>query len=128
MNELDDKIRDALRGDPTTGNGDDDREETIREMVTASFRGRTRWINLAGVGKIIFFLAVSVFAAFRFFAADTPRDQLLYASLFLAGAVCVMSLAVATWSAVQGTALMREIKRLELQVAELSGRLDEKGA
>ncbi len=119
MNELDDKIRDSLRAGAIGGSD----EEGVRDMVLATFRGKARWINFAGIAKIIVFACIAVIGAMRFMDAETTRDQIMYSSIFLAGTVCVMGLSVTLWNTVRHNAVLREIKRLEIQVAQLASRV-----
>ncbi len=108
MSVSDQDLRDAF---------DVDRGETLRTEIVHSFRGRQRWLIVVIwiVAPLIF--AFSVWAAVRFFGADETRDQILYATLFLWASVGVGMLKSWYYARLDRNAILRELKRLELQLA-----------
>ena len=99
-------------------------EPSVASLVLSTFQGRYWWLNLLGGVFILLFLFLALFSAVRFFEAETTRDQLLAMGSFFFGLTMVLALKVWTWMEMQRNLIGREIKRLELQVAQLTARLE----
>ncbi len=65
--------------------------------------------------------AASVWAAVSFFSADETRDQILYATIFLWGSTGVGLLKSWYYSRLDRNAVLRGLKRVELQLAQRTG-------
>lgn len=118
MNDLDKQIRAALRRN-LDESGDASSIDSIREMVRESFRGRSRTMVLLTWGKMLMFLACSAFAAVQFFQVDDLRALVGYAVLFLVGLMGWTMMWQFHWMLLNRNSAARELKRLELQIAEL---------
>ncbi|MHC5065266.1 MAG: DUF6768 family protein [Planctomycetota bacterium] len=118
MNELDKQIREALRRNLDEA-GDGASIDSIREMVRESFRGKSRAMVVVTWGKMLMFLAFSAFAAVQFFQVDDVRSLVGYAVLFLVGLLGWTMMWQFHWMLLNRNSAARELKRLELQVAEL---------
>jgi len=91
--------------------------------VLATFEGQLRWLNVAGwiAGFVLF--GVASLMAWRFMYAPTVEEMLRWgaaAALALAGLALIK---VWFWMELQKNAIMREVKRLEVQVAALAAQL-----
>jgi hypothetical protein len=73
----------------------------------------------------IAFLAGAVFSGVRFFRADEIRCQIMYAAIFISCIQFVATLKVFAWQIIHRNSIKREIKRLELRIAELAGAIGE---
>jgi heme/copper-type cytochrome/quinol oxidase subunit 4 len=123
MNEQDKAIRDALALDEAELLRQFD-EPSISDQVLATFRGRKRWLIVFSfvIGLVV--VALAVVCAWQFFHADSTRDMIAWA--------CGVGLAVSStgllklWYFMEMNkyVMIREIKRLELQIARISDRLD----
>jgi len=123
MKDLNEKIREAIRSeDPDLLEGFDE-EPSIFELLFDTMRGRNRWLNLLGVIITLVFLGLAVFCAVQFFSTEEVRDLLMWATGFIFCALAVSMMKVWYWLEIQRNALTREIKRLELQIARLAGKL-----
>lgn len=116
MNDLDQKIRDALK---TSAAGEDlAREPNVAEELIGTFRTRHRWIHaIAFVFTFVLFV-VALWAGARFLAADTPREQLAWAGICVLGMVFVGFLKVYFWLEIHTNRILRELKRIELLVLQ----------
>ncbi len=123
MNVLDDKIREALQKEDAELFEEVGSEPSIYEMLMETFRGRHRWLVFLTMFWTIVFMVLGVFSVVRFFRADETRDMLMWAaaSAFLLSGVSMMK--VWYWMELNKNSVTREIKRLELQIARLAGRL-----
>ena len=112
MNELDKKIRDALRG---TAEGDALAvEPNLAEELSTAFRGRNRFANVMAFVFSLGFLAVGIWSGIRFFEADVVREQLLWGGLCLFTVLFISFLKVWFWLEMHSNRVLREIKRVEL--------------
>lgn len=99
---------------------DESQEVTMRSWLKDAFSKRMRlvfiWIN---VMYLIIFVLV-IFCAIKFFRADQIKSQIMYATLFVS--CCIWCDLVSIWGVVmmQRPSITREIKRLELRIAELA--------
>ncbi len=123
MNVLDDKIREALQQEDAELFEDVGGEPSIFEMLMETFRGRHRWLVFLTMFWTMVFMVLGVLSVIRFFRAEEMRDMLMWAaaSAFLLSGVSMMK--VWYWMELNKNSVTREIKRLELQIAHLAGRL-----
>ncbi|MFA5239392.1 MAG: DUF6768 family protein [Phycisphaerae bacterium] len=102
------------------GTYDDSRENTLRSML-GEFYNRKMFsiIVLVWVWAIIFIAGV-VYSGIQFFNTDLPREQIMYAVIFVCCFQGVGWIKVFAWQIIHKNSIKREVKRLELCIAELS--------
>ncbi len=116
MSHTDNNIRGAVgKG----GDCDLSRDETFREMIAQTFRGRTRWITVLAWVYALLFTAAAVVSAVLFFKAGNTRNLILWATVFLTSVLFTGILKLWFWMAMNRNSLLREIKRLESLLAKL---------
>jgi hypothetical protein len=124
MTDVDDKIREALRREDAELLEHYQTEPPVHELLIETFRGRRVWLSsLAAVFTFLCF-GLSLFALYGFFHAESTRSLIAWASGFLWSSLAVAMLKIWFWMEIQRNSVVREIKRLELQVANLSRQLD----
>lgn len=124
MNELDRKIKQALgEQEPGSALGPGD-EPSVFDLMLDVFRGRHKWLAILTASWMVVFFGLAIFCAIRFFQAEETRDILLWGMGFFCCFTAVGMLKVWYWMEMNKSALTREIKRLELQIAELANKLD----
>lgn len=123
MKNIDDQIREALRRDDAELLEHYRGDLPIHEQLIETFQGRNRW--LSGVAFLFTIAAAALVftAGYQFFQADSTRAMIAWATVFLWGALSVAMLKIWFWLEMQRNNVTREIKRLELQVANLSRQL-----
>jgi positive regulator of sigma E activity len=99
---------------------DDSKEETLRSMASDLYSRRLLSTAILVWVWAIIFIALAVFSAVQFFKTDQTQWQIMYAALFILGAHGVGLMKIFAWEMVHRHSIKREIKRLELRVAELS--------
>ena len=122
MNELDQAIRKSLSTEDARVLERLAGDQALHEQVLAMFRGRLKWLSALGwiVGFALF--GAACFCAWRFASAADVRGMLLW---FAAGGLAVAGLALVKvwfWLELARNSIVREVKRLELQVAQLAAR------
>jgi hypothetical protein len=112
MNDIDQKIQAALRGQ--TGGDSLAADQNIAEEVIVAFRGRNRWLNTLTVVFSVGFTIALVWAALRFYEAESVAAQLRWGGLSLLFFLMVSFMKVWFWLEMQTNRLLRELKRVEL--------------
>jgi hypothetical protein len=115
MSELEDLIRNALREDeeaPPEAPG-------VAGRMTELFLRRSRWVAAFAWMKMGGTLAISLGAALAFSASDSTRWQIVWSALFVVGFVGFGTWWIWYWMVLNRNAALREMKRIELQLAEL---------
>jgi membrane protein YdbS with pleckstrin-like domain len=111
----DDKIRQMI-----DDRYDDAREDTIRSMLS-EFYSRKMAATSAMIWVIsVLFLAVAVYSAVMFFRTTETKYQILYAAIFLAAFNAMGLMKIFAWQILHKNSIKREIKRLELRLAQLA--------
>ena len=124
MSDFDDTLKHALT---------DEREQLdelvaqsqpgLIELLLGAFRGQSILMNIMFMVPGLVFTVLAVLSIFWFFDAQTVRDQIMFATIFMTCNAIVMTLKIWFWMVMNRNATTREIKRLEIQVAELSRKL-----
>lgn len=125
MKELDDKIRAALRKEDADVFDDLGGEPSMFTLVMDTFRGRHRWLVVLSVFWSLVFMVLSIVSAVKFFKTEDPRDMMMWALGFIFCMSAVSMMKLWFWMELSKNAIMREIKRVELQIARLAGRIKE---
>lgn len=123
MNDLDRAIRQSLSAEDAELLDRLGADQALHRQVLATFEGQLRWVNIAGwLAGFLLFGAASVMA-WRFLHALELEEMLRWgagSALAFAGLALVK---LWFWMELQKNAMMREVKRLELQVASLAAQL-----
>ena len=115
MSELEDLIRDALKSNEI----DEGQHEPLVGLLADRFLSQTRWVTMFAWMKMSGTLLISTVAAVLFFGAETTQAQIGWATAFLTGFVGFAMWWIWYWMMLNRNASIREIKRLELQIAEM---------
>lgn len=122
MSTLDDKIRDALNAQSDVDPELFPDEQSVWAQWFGVYRGRNAWINLlAGVFTFVFF-GVAIWMGVSFFRAESTNAKLAWGLGCLFSLIAMGNLKMWMWMQMDKNALLREIKRLELQIALLVQR------
>ena len=123
MNNIDAKIRRALEATDADLADEFDGDQSMTEMVFDVFRGTQKWLTFFAIFWGFVFMAGSVFGIIQLFKAQETREHILWglAVMFCFSAVSLMK--IWFWMQMNRNSILREIKRVELQVARLAGKL-----
>lgn len=105
---------------------DDSKEETLRAILRDFYSRRMLPTVILLCAWAIPFIALAVYSAMRFFKADQTQAQIMYAALFILGAHGVGLMKICAWEMMNRHSIRRDLKRLELRVAELTEMLKSK--
>jgi hypothetical protein len=125
VNDLDAKIRAALAQEDAALLEHFGGEPSLQEQMIETFRGRQRWLVAMGFAMTLIALALLVWCGIQFFHAESTRSMIAWATGFIWALIFIAMTKIWYWGELNRNALLREVKRLELQVANLSRRLAE---
>jgi predicted membrane protein len=94
------------------------------ELLGEALRGRNRSLALGGVAANLVFFVMGVFAAVNFSRAEEVRVMLLWAGMATLCFGVVLAIKIWYWLEMVRLSMMRDVKRLELQVVYLVRRLN----
>ncbi len=116
MSDFDDKLRRALEnGKPI----EFEREESIRQMMVQTFRSKLRWMVVFLWVEAVAVCVAAVWSAVGLYRAREMKEVVVYATALVISTIFFVLVKVVGWQWMSKYSLMREIKRLELQIAEL---------
>lgn len=102
-------------------------EPSLPDAVIEIFRGRMRWYGAMFLAMILICFAFTVVCCIQFLAADELPDLIRWGVGFLFGVITVIGGKTWYWNQVERVAVTREIKRVELLVAQLAVELRDQG-
>ena len=101
-------------------NYDDAKADSLRSMVKAFYGRKMRWMAVNIWIWFAVFLFPLIFSVVKFFGAEQTKDQIMYAAIFVCCIVFMGTLKVLGWVMLSKHLIGREVKRLELRIAELN--------
>ena len=122
MEEIDKLIKETLTEEEAKFYDELD-EQNIFQMLMGVYRGKNSWIViLTNIVQVAFF-GLFIYCAIQFFKVE-ETNELIKWSVF--GTIALMAqsmLKLFTWMQMDKKAVLREIKRLELQVSSLASKI-----
>ena len=123
MKEMDKKLAEALRVDDEALFGVEAEEQSLFGNMADTFRGKRRWLVVM-VWFWAFVAAVLMFVgAFMFFKAEAESAKMAWGLGTLFGMMMNGMLKMWYWMEMNRASILREIKRVELQIARLAERI-----
>ena len=98
-------------------------EQSLPEMMTGLFHGKLKWWTVMTMVLSLLFFIAAVYCAVQFFGAIKLRQMIIWAAGFFNFMMMVSMLKLWSWMQMDKNALLREIKRLELQMSILSNKM-----
>lgn len=111
---LEASLRAALAADAKT------ERDTVVSLLSDALRGQSRLLATITLVAQVGMVAGAVASALAFFGATGTRDQILYATLFLWTMSAAGLIKAWFWMQIHRNRVLREVKRVELQVARLA--------
>jgi len=105
---------------------DDSREDTIWTMLSDLYNRKTLSVIIVLWIWIILFMAALVYSGIKFFKTERIQFQIMYATIFTCCFLGVNIVKIFAWQMGHRHSIKREIKRLELRIAELSETIKSK--
>lgn len=122
MTNLDQAIRQALSAEDAEFLARFEKEAPLHEQVLGTFTGSWGALNIFGVLLTFAMFGAFVYCVWNLFETTDLRAIMLWSVGVLATALSVAMLKIWFWMEMQKNQVLREVKRLELQVARLAAR------
>lgn len=123
MREIDRKLAEALRIDEEALFDVNANERSIIEEVADTFRGRRRWAVIMAWVFAALLAALMFTGAIMFFRTEVESEKLAWGLGCIFGMVGNGLLKTWFWLEMNRNSVLREIKRVELQIARLAERI-----
>ncbi|TSE08546.1 MULTISPECIES: DUF6768 family protein [Aquimarina] len=120
MKDIDQLIKETLTQEEAKFYDELD-EQNLIDMVGGLFNTRHRWVMIMMIIVNIIAFVLFIYCLIQFLNTDNTNELIKWGS---AGFFCIMITALLklfSWMQMDKNALLREIKRLELQVSSLAG-------
>jgi len=98
-------------------------EQNVFQMVMGLFKGKNKWIMFLMNFMTLVFFAGFIFCVVKFFDTENTNELIKWAIGGVVGLMAVSMLKMFAWMQMDKNALLRELKRLELQISSLSGKM-----
>ena len=99
---------------------DNSREDGIMSMLRDFYSRKTLSVAIFVWIWGIIFIGGAIFCGIKFFEVEDTQSQIMYASLFTCLFLSVGFMKVFAWEMMHRNSIKREIKRLELRIAEMN--------
>lgn len=119
MSKIDELINSALEQEDKELYARLDGDMNLFEMAASVFQGKMRWISIMISVWILVLTILGVYCAVQFFATEVTRELIVWAVGFGFCLMAVTMLKLWFWLEIQKNAVLREVKRVELQIARL---------
>ena len=118
MNEFDDSIRKALQEDEELLM----RDPSLFDQIGESMRGRNAWMVVGVFVMITVLTAFAVYCGYQHFFATwlNGAERMMWGMSMMFCALIIAMLKIWYWMELNKNTVLREVKRLELQVARLA--------
>ena len=124
MEDIDKLIKETLTQEEAKFYDDLD-EQNVLQMILGLFKGKNKWIMYMMNFMTLVYFGLFIYCLVQFFNSEITFDMIKWATGSLVFLLGVSMLKVFAWMQMDKNALLREIKRLEIQVSSLSGRMSE---
>lgn len=98
-------------------------EQNVLEMVEGLFEGKNKWIMYVMNVVTLVFFGLFIYCIVQFFQAEETKELIKWATGTVVFLVGVSMLKIFAWMQMDKKAIIREVKRLELQISSLSSKV-----
>lgn len=124
MNEIDDKILEAIRTETEESLDEYKDELGLFALVNESFKGALRWVVFIAFALILIFIGIGVYCAVNFVHATDIAVKLNWFGGAALAFLIVIVLRLWYFMELNRLSIKREIKRVELQVSLLGTKIE----
>jgi len=122
MEDIDKLIRESLTEEEAKFY-DDLNEQGVFGMLRGLFKGKNWWLILIMNIMTLVFAALFVYCVVSFFTTSETNELIKWGFGSLIFLFAMSMLKIFAWMQMDKNALIRELKRLELQISSLSGKM-----
>jgi hypothetical protein len=99
---------------------DDSKEDTIRPMIGDFYNKKMLSTIIVVWAYALVIIALAIFSGIRYFEVDQVKYQIMYATIFICCGQFMSLIKIFAWQMIHRNTIKRELKRLELRIAELN--------
>ena len=97
-------------------------EQSLLEEGLGLIKGRRGWISI-WIGFVILVVFVgSIYCAVKFFEVTEVKELMIWGGGFFFGMFMVTALKIWAWMQMDRNAIIRELKRIEVQIASIQSK------
>lgn len=122
MSRIDDAIADALSQEDAEFLSRFEKEPGSFQQFFGVFRGPFAWITWLFIPVMLVLFLFVLYAGWRFFVTESVRGMLLWGGGALLAFLVMVVIRIWFFLEIQTNRVLREVKRVELQLARLSAR------
>ncbi len=104
----------------------DSKEDTLRSMLGDFYNKKMTFIIILVWIEFLIILALAIFSGIKFFETDQVASQIMYATIFICCIQFFVLIKVFALHMISKNSIKREIKRLEIRIAELNETVKDK--
>jgi len=101
-------------------------EQNVFEMLMGLYKGKNRWLSLYIMIIIFVAFGFMIYFSIRFFEVEAIRDMMINGALAFFCLIIVTMLKFWFWMQMNNNAILRELKRIELQMSIIAMNLNKK--
>jgi len=120
--KIDELIKEALTEEESKFYDNLD-EQNVFQMLGGLFQGKNKWIILLMNIVMLIVFGLLVYSTVQFFNADLTNELIKWSLAIVIGILIISMLKMFIWMQMDKNSIKRELKRLELQVSNLSSKL-----
>lgn len=98
-------------------------EQNVFQMLGGLFQGKNKWIILLFNFVMLIVFGLLIYCVIQFFNTDVTNELIKWSLAIITGLLMISMLKMFLWMQMDKNSIKREIKRLELQVSNLSSKL-----
>jgi threonine/homoserine/homoserine lactone efflux protein len=98
-------------------------EQNVLEMLGGLFKGKNSWIMYVMNFMTLVFFVGFIVCVVKFFDTENTNELIMWSVGGIIALLAVSMLKIFAWLQMDKNALLREMKRLELQISSLSGKM-----
>jgi len=123
MSDIDEKILAALNGKDKETMKNFGEELGLFQLMAESFRGKIKAVVVPVFIFMVVCMVLLVYSGFNFFSVEDVGMKLRWLAIGLTALIILGMLRLWYWMELNRISIMRELKRLELQISLLSKKL-----
>ncbi|MFY0607213.1 MAG: hypothetical protein JXR10_10880 [Cyclobacteriaceae bacterium] len=117
--QIDDLIKEALTEEEAKYYNQLDEQNFIVQYGQL-FKGKQGWFTAITTVMIFALLGAVIYSFMQFSVAENTKDQILYAMIIMMSTLSIGMLKIWNWMQMDKYSIIREMKRLELQISILA--------
>jgi len=124
MEDIDQLIKDTLTEEEAKFY-DTLEEQNLIDMIGGLYKGKNSWLIIMMNAINVIALVFAVYCLIQTFYVENTNDLILWIAGFFFCFTMMSMFKIYAWMQIHRNSLLREIKRLELQVSSLSHKISE---